>query len=223
MTAHFQNSSEAISGIVDYTPQQSLYRSVLKRGFDIAFVLATAIIVVPVTLVLALLVTADGGSPFYTQERVGKDGRVFRMVKLRSMVKDADHKLAEYLARNEAARAEWNRTQKLRNDPRITRVGAIIRKTSLDELPQFWNVLWGDMSVVGPRPMMPQQRDLYPGQAYYALKPGVTGMWQVGDRNNSSFAARARYDALYYDKVSFSTDLGLVFRTVRVMVRGTGV
>ena len=223
MTAHFQKSSDVISGIVDYTPQESVYRSYVKRGFDIAFVLASALVVLPVTLILALLVMTDGHSPFYTQERVGRDGKVFRMVKLRSMVKDADHKLAEYLARNEAARDEWNRTQKLKRDPRITRVGAIIRKTSLDELPQFWNVLTGDMSVVGPRPMMPQQRELYPGQAYYALKPGVTGMWQVGDRNNTSFAARARYDADYYRQVSLGTDLGLVLKTVRVMVRGTGV
>ena len=223
MTAHFQKSSDVISGIVDYTPQESVYRSYVKRIFDIGFVLASALVVLPVTLILALLVMTDGHSPFYTQERVGRDGKVFRMVKLRSMVKDADHKLAEYLARNEAARDEWNRTQKLMRDPRITRVGAIIRKTSLDELPQFWNVLTGDMSVVGPRPMMPQQRELYPGQAYYALKPGVTGMWQVGDRNNTSFAARARYDADYYRQVSLATDVGLVFKTVRVMVRGTGV
>jgi lipopolysaccharide/colanic/teichoic acid biosynthesis glycosyltransferase len=212
-----------ISGIVDYTPQRSVYRSLAKRVFDIGFVLTSSVLVVPVTLLLALIVMADGGSPFFIQERVGKDGRVFRMVKLRSMVKDADLKLADYLARNESARSEWNRSQKLKNDPRITRIGLLIRKTSLDELPQFWNVLLGDMSVVGPRPMLPQQRELYPGQAYYALKPGVTGMWQVGDRHNTSFAARARYDAEYYRRVSLSTDIGLILRTVRVVCRGTGM
>ncbi|MCA8879978.1 MAG: sugar transferase [Rhodobacteraceae bacterium] len=223
MTAHFPNSSDVISGIVDYTPQRSVYRSLAKRAFDIVFVLTSSVLVVPVTLLLALVVMADGGTPFFIQERVGKDGRVFRMVKLRSMVKDADLKLADYLARNESARSEWNRSQKLKNDPRITRIGMLIRKTSLDELPQFWNVLLGDMSVVGPRPMLPQQRELYPGQAYYALKPGVTGMWQVGDRHNTSFAARARYDAEYYRRVSLSTDIGLILRTVRVVCRGTGM
>lgn len=222
MTAHFPNSSDVIKGIVDYTPQQSLYRSVFKRAFDILFVLSASVVVVPVTLLLALVIAADGASPFFVQRRVGRDGRIFNMVKLRSMVVDADRKLAAYLAENSEAREEWTRCQKLKSDPRITLVGRFIRKTSLDELPQFWNVLRGDMSVVGPRPMLPSQRDLYPGQAYYALKPGVTGLWQVGDRNNSSFAARARFDAEYYGLVSLKTDLSVVLKTVKVVVRGTG-
>ncbi|MEV8467130.1 sugar transferase [Fluviibacterium sp. DFM31] len=211
-----------IKGIVDYTPRKSLYRSVFKRVFDILFVLAASIVAVPVTVLLALMIMSDGGSPFFVQRRVGKDGKIFNMVKLRSMVVDADRKLAAFLSQNEEARDEWNRNQKLKSDPRITFVGRIIRKTSLDELPQFWNVLLGDMSVVGPRPMLPSQRDLYPGQAYYALKPGVTGLWQVGDRNNTSFAARARYDADYYRIVSLKTDICVVLKTVRVVLRGTG-
>lgn len=223
MTAHFPNTSDAISGIVDYTPQRSFYREVLKRVFDVVFVLAAAVVVVPVVLIIALFVALDGSNPFYVQRRVGKDGRVFSMVKLRSMVPNADRKLTEYLASNDEAREEWDRSQKLTKDPRITTVGRIIRKSSMDELPQFWNVLVGDMSVVGPRPMMPSQRDLYPGQAYYALKPGVTGLWQVGDRNNTSFAARARFDADYYKRASLVTDLWVIAMTVRVVVRGTGV
>lgn len=222
MTAHFPNSSDVIKGIVDYTPQKSVYRSVGKRVFDIFFVLAASVVVVPVILILALLIMADGGSPFFIQRRVGRDGKIFHMVKLRSMVMNADRKLAAYLAENEDAREEWNHCQKLKKDPRITFFGRLIRKTSLDELPQFWNVLMGDMSVVGPRPMLPSQRDLYPGQAYYALKPGVTGFWQVGDRNNTSFAARARYDAEYYSLVSLKTDISVVLKTIRVVVRGTG-
>ncbi|WP_319022420.1 MULTISPECIES: sugar transferase [unclassified Meridianimarinicoccus] len=211
-----------IKGIVDYTPRKSFYRSFFKRVFDILFVLAASIVAVPVTVLLALMIMSDGGSPFFVQRRVGKDGKIFNMVKLRSMVVDADRKLAAFLSQNEEARDEWNRNQKLKSDPRITFVGRIIRKTSLDELPQFWNVLLGDMSVVGPRPMLPSQRDLYPGQAYYALKPGVTGLWQVGDRNNTSFAARARYDADYYRIVSLKTDICVVLKTVRVVLRGTG-
>ncbi|WP_111402189.1 sugar transferase [Meridianimarinicoccus zhengii] len=223
MTAHFPNSPGSISEIVDYTPQTGLYRSGLKRIFDIVFVICTSIIVVPLVAILSMIVSLDGGSPFYVQTRVGLKGRSFRMVKLRSMVQDADRKLAEYLATHPEAAAEWARTQKLRHDPRVTWIGRVIRRTSLDELPQFWNVLMGDMSVVGPRPMMPSQRDLYPGQAYYALRPGVTGLWQIGERNNTSFASRARFDADYYSLMSFWADLSIILRTVRVVLRGTGV
>ncbi|WP_243721871.1 sugar transferase [Meridianimarinicoccus aquatilis] len=223
MTAHFPNSSNVISELVDYTPRDSLYRDVIKRGFDVAFVLVSALFVLPVVLILAVMVMLDGGSPFYVQQRVGRGGRSFPMLKLRSMVKDADRKLADYLASNPDAAAEWETTQKLRHDPRITLVGRVIRRTSLDELPQFWNVLLGHMSVVGPRPMMLSQRELYPGQAYYALRPGVTGLWQVGDRNNTSFAARAQFDADYYRLVGFGSDVSIILRTVRVMLRGTGV
>lgn len=223
MTAHFPNSPDVISGLVDYTPRRSIYREYLKRAFDVTFVACVALLVVPLVLVVALLVMLDGHSPFYAQQRVGKDGRVFSMLKLRSMVPNADRILSDYLRTNQEARAEWNRTQKLRDDPRITLIGRVIRKTSLDELPQFWNVFRGDMSVVGPRPMMPSQRDLYPGQAYYALKPGITGFWQIGDRNETSFAARARYDADYYKRVSLVTDVTVIAKTVRVVLRATGV
>jgi len=208
---------------VDYTPQKGLYRTGIKRVFDIAFVLCTCVIVLPLVALLCVLVALDGGSPFYVQQRVGLNGRVFRMVKLRSMVEDADRRLADYLSANPAAATEWARTQKLRHDPRVTWIGRVIRRTSLDELPQFWNVLVGDMSVVGPRPMMPSQRDLYPGQAYYALRPGVTGLWQIGARNNTSFASRARFDADYYKLMGFWADLSIILRTVRVVFRGTGV
>ncbi|WP_240512166.1 sugar transferase [Pseudoruegeria sp. SK021] len=212
-----------MTGIVDYTPSKSVYREYFKRVFDVVFVLAAAVVIVPVVAILCFLVALDGSSPFFIQRRVGKGGRLFSMVKLRSMVPNADRKLAVYLASNGEARAEWDRTQKLKHDPRVTWVGRLIRKTSLDELPQFWNVLMGSMSVVGPRPMMPSQRDLYPGQAYFALKPGVTGFWQIGDRNNTSFAARARYDAEYYKKSSMTTDLWVIARTLKVVVRMTGV
>jgi lipopolysaccharide/colanic/teichoic acid biosynthesis glycosyltransferase len=208
---------------VDYTPKTGLYRSGLKRLFDVLFVLGSSIIVLPLVIGMSIIVSLDGGAPFYVQSRVGRNGRTFRMVKLRSMVKDADRKLAEYLSANPEAAAEWARTQKLRHDPRVTLIGRVLRRTSLDELPQFWNVLIGDMSVVGPRPMMPSQRDLYPGQAYYALRPGVTGLWQVGERNNTTFASRARFDADYYSIMSFWTDVVIILRTTRVVMRGTGV
>ena len=112
--------------------------------------------------------------------------------------------------------------QKLKDDPRVTRLGRLIRKTSLDELPQFLNVLKGDMSVVGPRPMMVDQKALYPGTAYYSLRPGITGFWQISVRNESSFAERARFDTDYLRKLSFGTDLAVLWRTVSVVLKGTG-
>jgi lipopolysaccharide/colanic/teichoic acid biosynthesis glycosyltransferase len=144
------------------------------------------------------------------------------MWKLRSMVPDADAKLAAYLDSDASARREWDAYQKLTNDPRITPLGVMLRKSSLDELPQLWNVLKGDMSLVGPRPMMPEQRSMYVGDAYYKLRPGVTGLWQVSDRNATTFARRAEYDTDYERKLSLATDLMVLAATVGVVLRGTG-
>jgi lipopolysaccharide/colanic/teichoic acid biosynthesis glycosyltransferase len=201
----------------------SLYRDGLKRAFDIVTVLASAVFWLPIIMVAALLITLrDGHSPFYTQDRVGRGGRIFRMIKLRSMVPDAHEKLEAYLATDPEARAEWDATQKLKRDPRITTVGRIIRKTSIDELPQLFNVLWGDMSVVGPRPFMVDQQTLYHGRRYYDLRPGLTGFWQISDRNECNFAQRAHFDTAYYRAVSLKTDLTVIARTVGVVLRGTG-
>ncbi len=209
-------------GIVTMPPRKGRYRNGLKRVFDTLVILAAAPVVLPVVLILALLVARDGHNPFYWSLRVGRGGRSFRMLKLRTMVPDAHRLLEDYLADNPEARAEWEATQKLRRDPRITRFGRFLRKSSLDELPQLWNVLRGEMSLVGPRPMLPEQRPLYPGLAYYALRPGITGLWQVSDRNDSEFAKRADYDRQYDEKLSFGLDLAILFRTVAVVFRGTG-
>jgi exopolysaccharide production protein ExoY len=200
----------------------SIYRNVVKRVLDVVLVLLTAPVILAVLLVLVPLVALDGGNPFYSQLRVGKNGRLYRMWKLRTMVCDADARLESYLAANPEARREWDKDQKLKEDPRVTRVGGMLRRASLDELPQFLNVLLGDMSLVGPRPMMVSQQELYPGRAYYRLLPGITGTWQVTDRNNSTFADRARYDAEYERELSFMTDMRVLLATVRVVVRGTG-
>ena len=199
-----------------------LYREVFKRVFDVTAVLLAAPVIVPVVAVLAVSVARDGGSPFYTQNRIGKGGRVFRMWKLRSMVRDADAQMQFLLANDPAAKAEWESTQKLRNDPRITKLGQFLRRSSLDEIPQLWNVLIGDMSLVGPRPMMVEQKDMYPGTAYYLLRPGITGYWQTGGRNATSFEARAGYDEAYDAEVSFATDLRVLSRTVGVVMKCTG-
>ena len=198
------------------------YRRTFKRLLDIVAVLLLAPVAVPLIAVMGLMVMRDGGSPFYRQRRIGRNGRVFAILKLRTMVIDAEARLARYLEENPEARAEWNSTQKLRKDPRITRTGRLLRKTSLDELPQLWNVFMGDMSLVGPRPMMCSQRSLYPGTAYYNLRPGITGSWQVSERNESEFASRAAYDASYDKNLTLGTDLNILFRTVGVVLRGTG-
>ena len=193
-----------------------------KRLFDIAAILVSLPIILPVIAILALMVARDGGKPFYKQERVGLNGKIYTIWKMRSMVENADQLLEAYLATDPAAAEEWHTTQKLKNDPRITRVGRILRKCSLDELPQLWNVFVGDMSLVGPRPMMPEQQELYPGLAYYTARPGITGTWQVSQRNETTFADRARFDTDYVANLSFVNDLRLLAATVRVVFRGTG-
>lgn len=200
----------------------TLYAGPVKRILDLFLVLLILPVILPLIALLAICVALDGGNPFYSQLRVGRDGRHFRMWKLRSMVSDADARLEAYLNENPAARAEWDSKQKLFDDPRITPLGHVIRKTSMDELPQIFNVLWGDMSFVGPRPMMVQQQQIYPGLAYFNLRPGITGPWQVSDRNGSTFAARAEFDNRYYETLSFRQDIWLLLATVRIVFRGTG-
>ena len=226
LTAHVQFptdiSADMRAPIARPRREGSLYRRGFKRAFDLAFVLATAPVTLPVTLLLALLVVMDGANPFYSQTRIGRGGRLFRLWKIRTMVPDADAALAACLAGDPARREEWQRDQKIKDDPRVTRIGRFLRKSSLDELPQFLNVLIGDMSVIGPRPMMVTQAPLYPGRSYYAMRPGVTGLWQVSDRNRSSFADRAGFDDDYYAQMSFAGDSILVARTIAVILRGTG-
>jgi lipopolysaccharide/colanic/teichoic acid biosynthesis glycosyltransferase len=198
------------------------YRNFGKHFLDVLLVLVSSAVVVPLVAGLAAIVAMDGHGPFFRQKRVGRDGRVFTIWKLRTMVPDAEERLAEYLALNPEAQAEWEHAQKLRNDPRVTRVGRILRKTSLDELPQLVNVLTGDMSLVGPRPIMLNQGSLYPGTSYFALRPGITGPWQISERNDSSFPERAMYDNHYEASLSIGLDISILVRTVRVVASGTG-
>ena len=202
--------------------RKGIYRNVFKRVFDVATIVMAAPVVVPVVAALAIWVARDGGAAFYSQMRVGKDGKRFRMWKLRSMVTDADARMEDYLAAHPEARLEWDTTQKLKDDPRITPVGKLLRQTSLDELPQLWNVFVGEMSLVGPRPIMLSQQVIYPGVAYYLLRPGCTGFWQTAGRNRTTFEARAEYDTAYESTLSFKTDLKILFGTIGVMLRGTG-
>ena len=198
------------------------YRKGAKRAFESFVIFAALPIVLPFVLLMALIIALDGANPFFAQKRVGKDNKGFRIWKLRTMVANAEEKLESYLQENPTARAEWNSTQKLKSDPRITPVGRLLRKTSMDELPQLYNVLNGTMSLIGPRPMMIDQAPLYRGRAYYRLRPGITGLWQISARNESEFTSRVRYDELYERSLSFRNDLGILVRTIKVVLRGTG-
>ncbi|KGB83660.1 sugar transferase [Rhodovulum sp. NI22] len=228
MTVNFPKNSEDAEAltksmaVIAASEPQSFYRNFGKRILDSALILATAPFVAPLILIFALLVALDGGRPFFRQRRVGLNGKTFEMWKLRTMVPDAEAQLERHLASDPEARCEWEVSQKLKSDPRITRVGRLLRKTSMDELPQFLNVLKGEMAIVGPRPMLSSQQDLYPGSAYYKLRPGITGPWQVSNRNDSEFKSRAIYDTRYDQEVSLRTDLSIMFKTVSVVFRGTG-
>lgn len=224
-SGRFSGSASGVLGTATDRKGQlsrTIYVNGLKRGFDVVIVLLAMPFVLPIILLFAVAVMMDGGSPFFAQERVGRGGKVFRMWKLRSMIPNAQKLLETHLALNPAARREWDEYQKLSHDPRITRVGLFIRKTSIDELPQLFNVLTGDMSLVGPRPIMVEQVEIYPGSAYYQLRPGVTGFWQVSKRNESTFADRAVFDAHYAQKQSFTVDLAVLFRTVAVVFKASG-
>jgi exopolysaccharide production protein ExoY len=199
-----------------------VYRAHGKRALDVAMVLIAIVPTLLILLPLMGLIALDGRAPIYTQKRIGQNGRLFRLFKLRTMVAHADQILEAYLARNPEARAEWDENQKLKSDPRITLFGKVLRKTSLDELPQLLNVLQGHMSIVGPRPMMVGPEDIYPGRAYYEMRPGITGFWQISERNEASFPQRAEYDTAYYKALSLQTDVKVILGTVRVVIRGTG-
>ncbi|TMV86889.1 sugar transferase [Thioclava sp. BHET1] len=199
-----------------------LYRKITKRLFDIAFILATSPVSGPLILLLAAALLLTGQRPFYRQRRIGRNGRVFRMLKLRSMAPDADLRLAALLAADAEARSEWQNKQKLRHDPRVTGLGRILRATSLDELPQLWHVLTGDMALVGPRPILESQRAVYTAHGCETLRPGITGLWQVSARNSCSFAERGEYDTAYARRLNLGLDLWILLRTFAILARGEG-
>lgn len=204
-----------------------LYATHGKRALDICLVLLAAPVVLPVLALLLAAVALSGSSPLYCQLRVGRDGRLFRCWKVRTMVRNADAALERLLGSDPRLALEWRRDQKLARDPRVTRLGALLRRSSLDELPQLWNVLAGDMSLVGPRPFMPDQQRLYDAGrgsvGYYSVRPGITGLWQVGRRNRSSFAERVGFDAEYCERLSLTSDIAILARTVGTVLRATGV
>ena len=205
-------------------PRGGFYRNYGKRAFDLTLAVLLLPILVPVIAVLWVLVRRDGGPGFFGHNRVGQGGNAFRCWKIRTMVVGAEQKLQAYLDSNPAAAAEWARDQKLTDDPRVTRLGAFLRKTSLDELPQIWNVLKGEMSFVGPRPIVRDELAKYGMSvgAYLNQKPGITGLWQVSGRNDVSYAARIRLDSEYLVAKSFVSDVKLILMTAVSVVCTTG-
>lgn len=195
-----------------------------KRVFDIALLIVSLPITLPVIAVLAILVMCDGGKPFFGHQRVGKDGHSFKCWKIRSMVPNAEARLQDHLRDNREARDEWAANFKLTNDPRITKLGEFLRKSSLDELPQIWNILKGEMSFVGPRPVTLSELDLY-GTArnyYQAVLPGLTGLWQVSGRNNLSYRERVMLDVRYAVTHNFLMDVRVILETAGAVINFTG-
>ena len=200
--------------------------TVLKRGIDILGGICGTLLLIPLTIIIwiANKLAKDNGPIFYTQTRIGKDGKLFKMYKYRSMVVGADEILKTYLEENEEARKEYKKYKKLKNDPRITKIGTFLRKTSLDEFPQFINVLKGDMSLVGPRPYLPREREEINGFFKYitSCKPGITGLWQTRGRSNTTFTDRLTMDMEYYHNHSLKQDIKLIYKTVRNVVKKEG-
>ncbi|EPX78069.1 sugar transferase [Salipiger mucosus] len=203
---------------------RSFYPLFAKRLLDLALAIALVPVLLPVIAVLWAMTTRDGGPGFFGHRRIGRNGEVFRCWKIRTMVVDAEARLAEHLANDPEAAAEWERDHKLRDDPRITRLGAFLRSTSLDELPQIWNVLKGDMSFVGPRPVVRDEMRKYGAArtAYLAMKPGITGLWQVSGRNDVSYEERVAMDVDYVSRVSLMTDIRLILLTGLSVLDRTG-
>ena len=205
-------------------PNQTFYAAFGKRALDICVVAFSAAVTLPIIVLCAVFIALDGHWPFYGQMRVGKDGREFRCWKVRSMVTNAEAFLAAHLAADDAARAEWADSRKLKNDPRITRFGRFLRKSSLDELPQILNVLMGEMSIVGPRPVVRDELELYGfnRSAYLSMRPGITGLWQVSGRNDVSYDNRVGFDREYSVSYSLLRDLTIILKTIRVVLLRNG-
>jgi len=196
------------------------------RAFDIMIALLAIIVFLPFLALAALAIKLSAPGPvLFVQPRIGRDGRPFPCLKFRSMVINSQEVLSTLLETSPEARLEWDRDQKLRNDPRITPVGSILRKSSLDELPQLFNILAGQMSVVGPRPIVEAEIRRYGRRfdAYCSVRPGLTGLWQVSGRNEVSYEARVRLDALYARRKSTLYDLAICLRTVPAVLGSRGV
>ena len=214
---------------MSFFPLRETARSCAKRSFDILFSSLILFCGLPLFLLVALLIKSTSSGPiFYCSLRVGQEGKLFRFWKFRSMYKDAGEQLEALLKRDRTIQREWHLYFKLKNDPRITPLGKFLRKTSLDEFPQFWNVLKGDLSLVGPRPYLPSELDRVKriagseAQKMLAIRPGLTGVWQTSGRSFLTFEQRIRLDLDYISRRSFLLDLQLILKTVPLLLFSKG-
>lgn len=197
---------------------------VIKRGFDIVVSSLLLVALSPLYLVLIAKIGLDGGSPLFFQIRIGKGRKLFKCWKFRSMYMDSESRLRDVLATDPVKRKEYEATEKLKDDPRITKIGAFIRRSSIDELPQLWNVLKGEMSLVGPRPVREDELERYGPQKRYYLEtpPGITGLWQISGRNDLEYSTRVSLDTWYVRNWSMWYDITILLKTVKVVIVGQG-
>jgi exopolysaccharide production protein ExoY len=198
---------------------------VAKRAFDVTTAMIAIVVFSPLLLmIMALVKFSDGGSIFYGHKRVGHNGRYFKCLKFRTMVVNGDEVLRRYLQNDPEAAKEWRATRKLKHDPRVTTVGTVLRKLSLDELPQLINILRGDMSIVGPRPVVDEELTLYDSFAVYYLqtRPGLTGLWQISGRNDVSYESRIAFDTHYVQNWSLLRDLSIIVKTIPAVCMSRG-
>lgn len=208
-----------------WIPSRSSIKTNLGDIIDISISLAILVFIAPLLFVIALAIyLQDGGPVVFAHRRVGRSGRHFYCLKFRSMAVDAEQRLADLLANDPVAREEWARDHKLKNDPRITKLGHFLRRSSLDELPQLFNVLRGDMSLVGPRPIVDAEVPKYGRrfQCYCAVKPGITGLWQVSGRNDVSYRSRVAMDCAYAKSKSVGFDLWILAATIPAVLLRRG-
>lgn len=199
--------------------------SIVKVVFDYVLTFFGTIAIIPILALVALWIYIDSPGPvIFSHTRIGKDGKAFPCYKFRTMCVDSQETLEALLASDIAVRTEWNRDFKLKNDPRITRSGAFLRKTSLDELPQIFNVLMGEMSLVGPRPIIAEELERYGEHKaeYLSVKPGITGLWQVSGRNDIGYDERVRLDSWYVNNWSMWGDIVILFKTFAVVINNKG-
>jgi Undecaprenyl-phosphate galactose phosphotransferase WbaP len=217
-----------MQGFIGLELKQNLlnpWHQLAKRGIDLVLVMIFGILLFPLVIAICILIKIDSrGGILYSQIRIGRDGKTFRILKFRTMIENAEETLDKYLELHQELRTEWETTQKLRRDPRITRIGKLLRKLSLDELPQLINVLKGDMSLVGPRPFFPDQKILYGRtyEMYRRVRPGMTGLWQVSGRNQTTFLQRAELDEYYVRQWSVWLDFYILIKTIGTVLYQDG-
>jgi exopolysaccharide production protein ExoY len=217
-------SNDARVKVKDFDIMRSVNGNI-SRTIDVLLSTMAFFVLLPVITLICLAITAqDGGSPFFVHRRIGRGGRMFPCLKLRTMVRDSEDRLRRHLEADSAALAEWALDQKLRNDPRITPLGLFLRKSSLDELPQLLNVVWGHMSLVGPRPIVPAEAVRYGRymEFYCNVRPGITGLWQVSGRNDISYRRRVAMDTVYSRTHSVGGDIWIMVRTVPAVFASKG-